>query len=262
MQLKQQLSKFLLVISLGLLLGGGLLNLKANDSSVDEEHQTKDLEDLLDKYQKDSKAVLDAYSHFDENGNTLSEEDMKSLEDSGLNDSQKKSVINSDKNASRKGYLQALRKKNKGQEELTVKEQVALALAPLQSLDDKRLTEVINRAIDGSHLKIVAQKFPNFSELLKNIIKSEEAIPGIVNIAEDKQRLIYFAAAILTSFIIGFLSKRIFYGRHYGCVGTVVGFILHCIFMTAIRIGIVIYFFGQDLSPTFKIITSWIETQF
>lgn len=250
MYLKPQLSKTLLILTLGLLLGGGLFNLSANDSSLDEDHQTKDLEDLLDKYQKDSNAVLESYSNFDEEGNTLSEEDIKSLEGSV-----KKKAVDKD-------YIHALKKRSKGEEELSLKEQVALALSPLQNLDDRRLTEFLNQAIHQSKISIISEKVPGFVDLLKRMIKSKDAIPGIVNISADKRKLIFFLGAILASLIISFVSKKFFYGKNSGCLGIIVGFVLHVLFMMAIRVGIIIYFFGEDLKPTFKIVTSWLGNQF
>lgn len=229
------------------------------DSAQDENHKTGDLDKLLDNYQRETDQILQDYSALEEGiggeSNQFSDEDLETMEAAGVGSRQKDSISKAPLEGYRKNYFHALKKNKKGQV-LTLEDRVSLALVPLQNLSDNDLRSFIQKSFKDSKVEELFNKYPSIVDKMIMIIRSDEVIPNFVKVIQDKDRLIYFVAAILCTFILSFLTKRIFYGPKSTFLGMCGGFILHSLFMMVVRLAVVYFFYKDELIPFVKIIYS------
>lgn len=271
MKLKQLSKKIVLSIAMGLAVMQGPLYFKTlhaqenheavldetYDSSKDEDHKTGDLDKLLDNYQRESDQILQDYSALegglDGDNKQFSEEDLEMLDQAGVGQRQKQAILKSPESGYRKNYFHVLKKARSGKE-LTLDERVSLALVPLQNLSDADLKEFFHKSFKDSKIEELFNKYPVIVDKMILIIRSDEVIPNFVKMSQDKDRMIYFVSAILVTFIFGFITKRIFYGPKSSFLGMCGGFILHGFFMFLVRLGVIFFFYRNELTPLINII--------
>jgi hypothetical protein len=216
----------------------------------DEEHDTQDLEQLLKRYNTDSEKILkDADKlHNDTNTNEVKESEIDSMPrseiaagthtrdafeeviDTGLKSRIKPKVISNELSNS-----------------------VARALEPLQKLSEPELLKRLDESTKKSIARPYMDQFPNITIFAVRLIKDKESIPSMVKILEDKDRLVWFAGAMLSTILIGFILKRIMHREGRSFLKAVLYFFIRMYTMFAIRVAIVYYFYSVELTPAAKV---------
>lgn len=237
---------------MGLLLGA-LFTFTPNALAVDEHHDEMELENVLNDYQKDQKQVLkDASILEQDDGTTNTDLNEAEVEEVG----RYHQAANVPRSRYSKNYQESLKKLGKGMG-LDVQEKLILAFVPLQELTDENFDQVLKKVFTPEQYEKATTQYAKYIDLLKRIVRSQDTLPALISLVSDKDRLIYYAAAILITFILSLMTKRIFYKTGDGFFRIIIGFFLHCLFMSAIRLGITYYFFKPELTPFIKIIREW-----
>ena len=197
MQQKLQRSLFKIFLITGLLFWEGLCFSQDpesvdNPEQIQEEHDTKDLEKLLKRYNTDQEKVLEDTSKIHHIQNNEGTSDMK---DSEIEEMRPEDTLAKAKDSAIKNAIRAKNERDK--EELarinsTYSESVRAALEPLQKLSEEELLKRLDESTKDSPARPYLKQFPNATLYAVRLIKDKESIPSVVKIAENKDKLIYF----------------------------------------------------------------------
>lgn len=227
-----------------------IINAEKPAEAPEEEHDTQDLEKLLKRYNTDSEKILkDADKlHNDTNTNEVKESEIESMPgsevtevqvtrdafeeviDTGLKSRKKPKVISSDFSNS-----------------------VRMALEPLQKLSEKDLLKRLDESTKDSVARPYMDQFPNITIFAVRLIKDKESIPSMAKILEDKDRLIWFAGAMLSTILFGFILKRVMHREGRSFLKAVLYFFIRMYIVFAVRVAIVYYFYSVELTPAAKV---------
>lgn len=266
MQQKLQFKILSLVIILGLLFLEGPCfaqspseNPTTNPTIVDaerpaespgEEHDTQDLEKLLKRYNTDSEKILkDADKlHNDTNTNEVKESEIDNMPRSEVET--KVHVRDAFEEVVDTGLKSRNRPKVISNE---LSNSVRLALGPLQKLSEPELLKRLDESTKESVVRPYMDQFPNITIFAVRLIKDKESIPSMVKILEDRDRLVWFAGAMLSTILIGFILKRIMHREGRSFFKAVLYFFIRMYIMFALRVAIVYYFYNVELTPAAKV---------
>lgn len=216
----------------------------------EEGHNTKDLEQLLKRYNTDSEKVLQDTSklHTEEAGEEVDDSEINEMRPS--DDPMKVASVNALKK------VQSDQEKKK-REELAKKSDysgaVRLALEPLQKLSEKELLRQMDENTKTSPMRPYIDQFPNIIVFAVKLIKDKESLPSLAKIAEDRDRLIRFAGIMVATLILGFFLKKLMHREGRSFIKAAFYFLLRMYMMFAIRVYIVYYFFSAELTPAAKV---------
>lgn len=246
----------LLMFTLGLLLEGPSLSFAQEDSSqsqqeavqADEGHDTKDLEQLLKRYNKDAEKVIDDTSKIQETDSSMSEVTDQDLEEA---------KTNVDLNAAAKTLADKKSKRiQEGTTGKSLSEDIRLPLARLQAMSEEELLKLLKENTKDSKFAPYIEKFPKISILSVKLIKDKDAIPSAVKIIEDRDKLVWFVGIMISTILIGFLLERIMKRKDSSVLGAIGLFFLRVLILTIIRIVIIIVFYGKELGPATKVVNN------
>ena len=242
--LKAFLNLFILLF-LGLFLIGPKIyadtTSETNQDTIQEDHDTKNLNKILIDYNKDQKKVIDDTEKIIESDDQVELIDQELIEyhDSIRSKSSKLKKIDP-------GTL----KKIKYSEALKV------ALEPLQKMSEPELVNLLKENSKSSAAAVYIVRYPELSLFAIRLIKDKDAIPFLGKIIDDQDKLIKFIGIMLCTFIFAILLKQ-FMKKEGRKVFTALGlWLFRFLLISSFRLWLLIYFYGTELSPTFKIATN------
>lgn len=106
--------------------------------------------------------------------------------------------------------------------------------------------------ISQSPAKGMAKAFPKTVDFVTQLLRDNKALLYLLDMFKDKKRLTFFLIANIVTIILGFILSRMsskdapFSRRFFR-------WLFRKVFIYGIRIFILIFFFGTELSPTFNI---------
>lgn len=201
-----------------------------DSQEIQEEHDTKNLNELLREYSKDQEKVLrDAeYIQGAEATTDLPEEVTH------------KTIVKK---------VQDPKKLKK----MKYSEAITIALMPLQKLSEKELIRLLNEKTTDSSIKKYIDQFPKLTVFTVRLIKSKDALPSLTKIADDEDRFIRFAAIMISTILFSFFLKRLMRREGRSILKAVSLWFLRFMIVSSLRLAIVLYFFSEEITPTFKI---------
>ena len=214
-----------------------------------EEHDTQDLEKLLQKYNTDQEAIL-------EDANKLhSETGSNEVKESEINEMPRSETEHAPKSKDpvTEMYEAGMKSRHKGAISTELSNSVRLALLPLQKLSEKELLKRLDESTKESAVRPYMDQFPNITIFAVRLIKDKESIPSMVKILEDRDRLIWFVGAMLSTIIFGFLLKRFMHREGRSFPKAVLYFFVRLYIMFGLRVAVVYYFFSTELTPAAKV---------
>ncbi len=217
-----------------------------------EDHDTKELDSLINKYNVNSEKVLDDASKLNQDEATVTVDDaaLEEMRPISILEDAKKAAFSKAQAELKKKEAEALAASQKGDFSLSVK----MALEPLQSLTEEQLKQRLQDLLKDNPARHYFDKFPEIITLSVRLIKDKESIPSIVKIAADKNRLIEFVAVMLLTIIAGFFLRKLFHKEGRSFLGVIFFFILRVLILLALRIYIIYYYFHVELTPAAKIV--------
>ncbi len=219
--------------------------------AIEEDHDTKNLNKLLQDYNKDSEKVI-------KDAATI--KDMEATGEVSDKDLGNGAVINPDnENALDEAHKVVFEKAN-FKKRLEVpkangkySDQVRIALTALQSLPEAELLEKLKETIKGTSTEVYFTRNPKFTVFMVRLIKSPDAIPKIVSIADDQDKLIRFIGIMVSTILVGFFLKRFFKKEGRSVLAALGFWFLRFLILSALRFAIILYFYGAEITPTLNI---------
>lgn len=218
--------------------------------SPQEDHDTQDLEALLKRYNTDQETILNDADklHGDSGANVVHESELDEMPHS------EDQIDSGKKDALTQVYEKGMKSRKKSEIIPTdLSNSVRFALLPIQRLSEAELLKRLHEGTKDSVIKPYLNEFPNLTIFTVRLLKDAESIPSLVKILEDKERLIWFASAMLTTFIIGFLLKRFMHREGRSFLKATLYFFIRLYVMLGIRIAIVYYFYSVEFTPAARV---------
>lgn len=141
-------------------------------------------------------------------------------------------------------------------DKLKLHQAVSLALVPLRKMSTNEMRSMILEQTRGQKIYTILVEYPKLLTYMIELIRHEQAIPQLVKIVEDKDRLKKFAAVMLCSILIGFLIARFVSTKEKNLKKIFFLFIMRVLIMFSLRISIIMYFFSEELAPSFNVFLS------
>ena len=172
------------------------------ENSATEDHNTEDLEKLLKRYNTDSEKILEDSSklHNIQEGETKSE-----VNDADIEEMRPSDVLVDARERFQERAQNSRAQRPPGPIDQSFSHSVRLALSEVQKLSEKELLKRLDESTKDSPARPYMDEFPNIMIFAVKLIKDTESIPSLVKIAEDRDRLIWFAGVMLSTNIFGFI---------------------------------------------------------
>lgn len=263
-KLIKQLLSLKLFLIVGLILSGPLSYAQdgaaesearpATQTEIQEDHDTKNLDKLLQNYNKDQQQVLkDAEKLIpkDDTGE-LSESEMGEGEVLDPNDE------NSLRGKEKIGVFDSKLLKAKSApkvkgEKIHYAEEMRKSLLPLQSQSEKELIKLLLETTRKTEVGTYIDRFPKLAVFTIRLVKDPNALPMLVSILDDMDKVIHFAGLMISTILVAFLLKRLM-KREGRPIWKAVGlWFFRFLIMTSLRIAIVFYFFDKQIEGVFKL---------
>lgn len=110
----------------------------------------------------------------------------------------------------------------------------------------------INENISKSPAKGMAKAFPKTVDFITHLLRDNTALLSLVEMFKDKKKLLYFFLANVFTIILGFILSRL--SSKDGSMGSrLFKWLCRKTFIYGLRLIILVFFFGTQLTPTFTI---------
>ncbi len=204
-----------------------------------EQHDRQDLEQLLKRYNTDAEKVINDTSIIHETDPLKSE-----MSDSEINEMSPYDIIE------KRAHSLA----SKNSKEMSLSDEIRIPLSKFQGFSEDELLKLLMENTKDSKFEPYMDRFPKFTLLMVRLIKDKEAIPSVVKIVENKDRLTWFTGVMISTFLLGFLLKRIMRKEGRSILGSIGNYMVRVLIMTVVRFMIIMYFFREELTPAFNIV--------
>lgn len=213
---------------------------------MQEQHDTKDLEQLLRKYNTDSEKVLKDTSKIHGTDQETSE-----VSDSEIDEMRHTETTTTTTTTTR-------RVRPKKQDEYPYKNQsfsenIRIPLEKFQHLSEDELLQLLKENTKDSKWGPYLEQFPRIRLLSVRLIKDKDAIPSAVKIIENKDKLVWFGGWMVSTFILGFILERIMRKEGRGVLASIGLYMVRVLIMTGVRLTIILYFYGTELKPAGRV---------
>lgn len=221
----------------------------------DEIHDTQTLDKVLKDYNKDQKKVLqdaETIKDMDNTGEIPEEEfgkgkviDPENVKELEASHDEMVSAFNS---IGKKKKLDLKGKKPK------YSEIVKATLIPLQKLSEAELVAMLKENTRGSSAAQYVDRFPKIMLLAVQLIKDPEALPGMAKVLDDQDKLIHYSGLMIATLLVGFLLKRFMAKEGRTIFVSISLWFIRFLIMSGLRIAVTVFFFGEELTPAFKVL--------
>ena len=123
-------------------------------------------------------------------------------------------------------------------------------LVMFHDMPDEKLRNMFTGKIEGTFLEQWSNKYPKVLEFFIRLLKDHSALPSMAKIMDDRRKLIIFFICNIVVFVVGFIWKRsnrnvekTYFER------VIIDRIKYSLAFWGVRIGLVVYFFHQELTP-------------
>lgn len=217
-------------------------NNQIQDNPIQEEHDTQNLEKLLKDYNKDAEKVL-------KNAKTL--EEMNTNTSGDLSEEELRKVNVTTEEVHSKTYRKKIDPKDL--KKVKYSEAMRVALEPLQKMHENQLVTILRSNTEGSSMAPYIERYPKLTLFAVRLIKEPEALPSLAKIVDDQDKLIRFGGIMLLTILVGFLLKRLMKKEGRSVLEALGFWFFRFLIMTSLRFGILIYFYGKEIEPTFSV---------
>ncbi len=138
---------------------------------------------------------------------------------------------------------------------------VDLALAPIRLKPEGELASMIHDQLKPTSAYPYLKDHTKHLVLFARIIQDKNALPSATKIIENKSKLKTFAALLLLTIIIGIIISRVIRTSDKSFLKIFLFFLLRVFLMLGLRLGLVIYFFGEELTPMYDVVKNYIITR-
>lgn len=211
---------------------------------VQEEHDTKNLDKLLKDYSKDQEKVLRDAENIPttESASDLADAD----EDAPKSNPKTKTKIFDSSIFKRSDDPNALKK-------IKYSQAMKIALEPLQKMTEKELIKLLYENTSGSGVRQYIDQYPKIAVFTVRLIKSRDALPNLARILDDEDKVIRFIGIMISTILFAFFLKRLMKRQGRTILQAVSFWFLRFMIISSLRLAVILYFFSEEISPTFNI---------
>jgi hypothetical protein len=131
---------------------------------------------------------------------------------------------------------------------------IAESIRPFQKISEKELLEQLSSNIKDSKLAPLFKNNPTITLFMVRMIQDKNALPDLAKIFENKDRFITFSYWMLGTFVLSFIIRRIIKINNAGFFEAVFLWFIRFFIILFVRLGLIYYFFSNELEPSFKVI--------
>ena len=108
-------------------------------------------------------------------------------------------------------------------------------------------------------IKKITDKFPKIIDFITNVAKDEKVMPELVKMMKRKKDLLNFFYANVVLFIISFLWKLKYRKKDFFSISYLSNMFIKFFTINGLRLIILIYLFGNNLSPLWRVFKDTFE---
>lgn len=213
---------------------------ESKPTSVHSAAEKKNLEALLDQVRKENSTVLKAF------GDKESQKKLKAAINSGNTAELLKQLSSGDQNVAMTQFLK------KGEAKKTME----VLLSPYRKMGYRQVHAFLQKRFEGTKLGELAKEHTFIFDILAKLLVDRSALPQAVSIIEKRAQLALVVGINIALFILGFVLARFKKKFSFFSIKRAFYFIFRVLLINGMRIGVIIYFFGEELDPLFQVISS------
>ncbi len=130
---------------------------------------------------------------------------------------------------------------------------VALTLDEVKKVPDAEIEKNLFLKIENQNVKDFLAENPKAKIYVKELIKEKNALVELSKIFDDFNVIVKFLTVMVLTFLVGFALDRFFKYDKRSTFGRVNVFIFKIIFMMGVRLGVIYFFFGENLRPAIEL---------
>lgn len=225
---------------------------QATEETVHEDHDTQKLDKVLKEYNKNQKQVeqdAEVIKQMQATGE-LSEEE---LDQGQLGDEEYQKAYKQAQNVLGDAMAKANGGKKTDLKNMKYSEAVRITLGPLQRLPESELMEMLKENTKGTRAGEYVDHFPTLMLFTVRLIKDQNAIPFMVKILDDQDKLIRFGGLMIATFLLGFFLKRLLSREGRSIPQALAFWFMRFLIMSGVRLAIILFFYGMELAPMFRV---------
>jgi uncharacterized membrane protein SirB2 len=230
-----KLSKFLLLLGLGsFFLGLSIFSVQTfAQTNEHEEHDSEQLENVLNDYRKNNNEMVKRLQEMNSDGN--------------ISESEKAELI--------KLYKSTPGGKGASLDQKAMLKNMEPTIRTLtkhfSSMSFDQARSMMAQNISQTPAKPMLKIFPKFVDFVTHLLRSDTALLSLFNMVKDKKKLLHFLIVNVVIFIMGFFILRkkpdLSFGQRF------VRWFIKKGTLISLRVGVLIYFFSNEIGPTWTI---------
>lgn len=130
---------------------------------------------------------------------------------------------------------------------------VDILLAHYASMSEKEVSDEIIQNMDSKTLKNILIKFPKLNLFLARILKDKEAVKKIFALSSKTEELKKAGLWFLGTIFLGFILNKLLFRINQSLFSKLRSVFIRFVVLWSARITIIVYYYGENLAPAFKI---------
>lgn len=234
-------SKKIHYIGLGLILLGLFISVDSSYAQHDarrdveyvenEGHDSEELENVINDYEKKNSKMIDALNEMNQDGNISAAEQAKII-----------SMYSGGKPGEKVDMSQMISKMIPA---------IKMINQRFGSMSYDAARAEIESSILQTPAKPIFKAMPKGIDFVTALVRDDKALIASTGMFKDKEKLLHFFIANVAIFILGFFILR--KSKDARFIEKLSKWAIKKVLLTSVRIGLLVYFFGNDLGPTWKI---------
>ncbi|MCP4914725.1 MAG: hypothetical protein GY909_16530 [Oligoflexia bacterium] len=143
--------------------------------------------------------------------------------------------------------------KLEGGKKVQMKDMLNMSLSTFQAQSEPDLINHFTSNVANTPAGPIVKKYPKVMTFFVKLLRDKIALPTLFQILDDRKKLIIFACVNLCTIILGFIIKRKQSVSNNGVFHGITQWFTRFTFLTALRIGIFIGFYGALARPSWNI---------
>lgn len=136
----------------------------------------------------------------------------------------------------------------------SLKETVHMALGPFRQMSNEDLHRHVEESLMRSGAGAVIKKYPESIDVVSQLLKDNEALPSLSGIVERRDRLWFFVGINIGIILFGIALRKLTSNKDDGLIARARKAIVRFFFLNVLRVVTFVFFFSQELMPTWYII--------
>ncbi|MDC1175203.1 hypothetical protein OAT67_07395 [Bacteriovoracaceae bacterium] len=131
-----------------------------------------------------------------------------------------------------------------------MKSMMNMSLSTFQSQSEAELLAQFKQSTKATIAGPIVEKFPKLLIFLVKLLRDKIALPSLFQLLDDRKKLMIFAGCNIFTIILGFMIKRAQKKSSTGVFDGIAQWSVRFTFLTGLRIGIFIFFYGTIAKPS------------